>query len=121
LIRGWNIFCVSLNPRIFTLKSIGRQIIFNFHWFLKDEEAINWMGRFRSFHWTRGTSSRKGHGCLPREIGVSWVKFREKEEKECVKKRLVLMCRKVLFMEKMCVRNKHGRISMTKPLYFYFK
>ncbi len=46
---------------------------------------------------------------------------REREEKECVRKRLVLMCGKVLFMKKMCARNKHGRISMTKPLEFYFK
>ncbi len=46
---------------------------------------------------------------------------REKEKKECVRKRLVLMCGKVLFMKKMCARNKHGRISMTKPLEFYFK
>jgi hypothetical protein len=38
-----------------------------------------------------------------------------------VRKILVLMCEKVLFMEKMCARNKHGRISMTKPLEFYFK
>ncbi len=45
----------------------------------------------------------------------------KKEEKECVKKRLVLMCGKVLFMKKMCARNKHRRISMTKPLEFYFK
>ncbi len=27
----------------------------------------------------------------------------------------------VLFMRKMCARIKHGRISMTKPLEFYFK
>jgi hypothetical protein len=46
---------------------------------------------------------------------------RGKEENECVRKKLVLMRGKVLFMEKMCVRNKHGRISMTKPLEFYFK
>ncbi len=46
---------------------------------------------------------------------------RGKEENECVKKRLVLMCGKVSFMGKMCARNKHGRISMTKPLEFYFK
>jgi len=38
-----------------------------------------------------------------------------------VRKRLVLMCGKVLFMEKMCARNKYGRISMTKLLEFYFK
>ncbi len=46
---------------------------------------------------------------------------RGKEKNECVRKRLVLMCEKVLFMEKMCARNKHGRISMTKPMEFYFK
>jgi hypothetical protein len=34
---------------------------------------------------------------------------------------LVLMGGKVLFMKEMCVRIKHGRISMTKPLEFYFK
>ncbi len=38
-----------------------------------------------------------------------------------MRKILVLMCGKVLFMEKMCARNKHGRIFMTKPLEFYFK
>jgi hypothetical protein len=46
---------------------------------------------------------------------------RGKEENEGVRKRLVLMCGKVLFMEKTCARNKHGRISMTKPLELYFK
>ncbi len=59
---------ISLGPRIFILKSIGGHIILNFHWFLKDEEAIDWRGRFWNFHWTRGTSSRKGHGRL-----TKWV------------------------------------------------
>jgi hypothetical protein len=36
-------------------------------------------------------------------------------------KGLVLMGEKVLFMREMCARIKHGRISMTKPLKFYFK
>jgi len=35
LIGGWNIFFVSLGPRIFILKSIGGQIILNFYWLLK--------------------------------------------------------------------------------------
>jgi len=35
-----------------------------------------------------------------------------------VKKILIFMCGKVLFMEKMCAKNKHGRNSMTKPLEF---
>ncbi len=121
MIRRWNIFCVSLGPRIFILKSIGGQIILNSHWLLKDEKTIDWKGGFGSFHWTRETNSRKGHGSLPREKEVSWVGGREKEEKECVKKRLVLMCGKVLFMKKMCAKNKHGKISMTKPLEFHFK
>ena len=29
--------------------------------------------------------------------------------------------KKVLFMREMCARIKHGKISMTKPLEFYFK
>jgi hypothetical protein len=29
--------------------------------------------------------------------------------------------KKVLFTRKMCAKIKHGRISMTKPLEFYFK
>jgi hypothetical protein len=29
--------------------------------------------------------------------------------------------KKVLFMREMCARIKHGRISMTKPMEFYFK
>ncbi len=59
----------------------------------------------------------------------------EKEENEYVKKELVLMCEKVLFMEKICVNKKHGRklcvtssysgvhgkISMNKPLDSYLK
>jgi hypothetical protein len=78
-------------------------------------------GGFQSFHWRRGTSLRKGYRGLPRERGIFWVGGREKEEKECVRKILILMCGKVLFMKKMCVRNKHGKISMTKPLEFHFK
>jgi len=53
--------------------------------------------------------------------GVSCVGGRGKEENECVKKILVLMCGKMLFMKNMCARNKHGRNFMTKPLEFYFK
>jgi hypothetical protein len=59
LIGGWNIFCVSLGPRIFILKLIGRQIILNSHWLLKDEEAIDWGEGFRSLKGSRGISSRK--------------------------------------------------------------
>jgi hypothetical protein len=50
---------------------------------------------------------------------LCWGK--ENEENECVRKRLIFMCAKVLFMKKMCARNKQERISMTKPLEFYFK
>jgi hypothetical protein len=88
---------------------------------LKDEEAIEWRERFQSFHWIKGTSLRKGHGGLLRGRGVSCVRGRGKEENEYVRKRLVFMCGKVLFMEKMCAKNKHGKNSMTKPLEFYFK
>jgi hypothetical protein len=59
LIGGWNFFCVSLGLIILILKSIGGQIILNFHWLLKDDEAIDWRERIRSLKGSRGTSSRK--------------------------------------------------------------
>jgi hypothetical protein len=37
---------ISLGPRILILKSNGEHIILNFHWLLKDEEAIDWRGGF---------------------------------------------------------------------------
>jgi hypothetical protein len=102
---------------------------------MKDEEAIDSREGFPNFHWTRRTSSRKGHGRLTKK---EWdlVYFREeKEENECVKEKLVLMCEKVLFMEKMCANKErgrklcvvsscsgvHGRISMNKLLDSYLK
>jgi hypothetical protein len=33
----------------------------------------------------------------------------ETEENECVKEKLVFMCEKLLFMEKMCANKKHVR------------
>ncbi len=69
---------------------------------MKDEGAIDWREGFRNFHWTRGTSSRKGHGRLPKEKKISCVGKREKEENECVKKRLVLKCGKVVHGKDVC-------------------
>jgi len=45
---------------------------------MKDEEAIDWREGFQKFHWIRRTSSRRGHGGLPREEGVSCVWGRKK-------------------------------------------
>jgi len=55
---------------------------------------------------------------------LGWGKRKKEREGMCGKKKsgLVLMCGKnVLFMKEMCARIKHGRISMTKTLEFYFK
>jgi hypothetical protein len=46
LIGGWNPLSVSLGIIIFILNFIGGQIIFNFHWFLKDVEAMDWREGF---------------------------------------------------------------------------
>jgi hypothetical protein len=46
LIGGWNMFNVSLGTKILILNSIGGQIILDFHWFLKDEKAMDWMEGF---------------------------------------------------------------------------
>jgi len=69
----------------------------------------------------KGNNLKERSWRLTKEGGIFWVRGREKEEKECVRKRLVLMCGHVLFMKKICARDKHGRISMTRPLEFYFK
>jgi hypothetical protein len=69
---------------------------------LKDEGAIDWREGFRSFHWTRETSSKKGHEGLPKERGVSYVGRRKKEENECVRKILILMCARVVHGKYVC-------------------
>jgi hypothetical protein len=78
---------------------------------LKDEEAIDWRGRFRSFHWAY---HRKGKFLRLR-------KGKRNRRNVFFLKGLVLMCGKVLLMREMCAKIKQGRISMTKPLEFYFK
>jgi len=60
LIRGWNLLRVSLGIIIIILKSIGRQIILNSHWFLKDEEAMDWREGFPQLPLDKITSLRKG-------------------------------------------------------------
>ncbi len=129
-----------MGPRIHILKSIGTQIIFNSHWLLKDENAIDKRGRFQSFHGTRGTSSKKGHGRLTKCVdGVCFLRSRghrnKKEVNECVREELILMCEKMLFMRKICANKEHGRklcvanscsgvhgkIFMNKPLDSYLK
>ncbi len=87
MIGGWNLFSVSLGPRILIVKSIRRQIIFNFHGLLKDEEVIDWRGGFPSFLWTRGTSSRRGHGRFTKGwmVCVFFEPKETKEEKKCVR------------------------------------
>jgi len=53
---------------------------------MKDEEAIDWRERFPTFHWTRRTSSRRGHGGGPRASGILCVfSLEEKGENVCVK------------------------------------
>jgi hypothetical protein len=121
---------------IFILNFIGEKIIFYCHWFMKDEEAIDWREKFPNFPWIRRTSSRKCHGRLIKGKVVSCVFFsKKKEDNKCVRGKLVLMCERMSFMKKKSAKKKHGRklcvsnscsriherISMNKPLDFYFK
>jgi hypothetical protein len=70
-------------------------------------------------------------GDLPRGECFLVCFFRgKKEENECVRGKLVLMCGRMLFMEKLCANKEHGKklcvasncsgvrgmISMNKPL-----
>jgi hypothetical protein len=109
LIGEWNLPDVSLGIKILILNSIGGKIILDFHWFMKDEETIDWREGFLNFHWTRRTSSRRGHGSLRKGEGNILRFEKEKEENECVRKKLILMCGKVLFMGKMCANKSMER------------
>jgi hypothetical protein len=60
LIGGWNAFSVSLGTIILILLSIGGQIIFDFHWFLKDEEAMDWRGRFSQLPLNKKNKLKEG-------------------------------------------------------------
>jgi hypothetical protein len=62
IIFDWRMeFCIiSLGIKNFIQKSIGGQIILNSHWFLKDEEAMNWKGRFLQLPWDKVESRRRG-------------------------------------------------------------
>jgi hypothetical protein len=89
LIGEWNLFSVSLGIRIFILNSIGDKIILDSHWFMKDEEAIDWKEGFLNFHWTRRKSSRRGHGRFTKRRVVYCVFFPgKKEENECEKEKI---------------------------------
>ncbi len=109
MIGKWNLPRVSLGIRILILNFIGDKIILDSHWFMKDEETIDWREGFPNFHWTRRISSRRGHGGLPKGEGNILLFGKENEENECVRKRFIFMCGKVLFMGKMCANKSMER------------
>jgi hypothetical protein len=116
LIGKWNLLSVSLGIKIFILNSIGEKIILDSHWFMKDDEAIDWREGFQYFHWTRGISLRKGQGGLPRRRSVC-VFFRKRRRRMSVgEKKLVLMCEKMLFMKKniMCKQRAWQEVVCNK-------
>ncbi len=70
---------------------------------MKNEGAIDWRKGFPNFHWTRRASSRRGLKGAQGGRGVRvFFGGKKKEKNESVRRRLVLMCEKVLFMKKMC-------------------
>ncbi len=62
---------------------------------------------FHNFHWTKKTSSRRGHEKLEeiRELYIMCFLW-EEEENECVREELVVMCEEMLFMKKMCANKR---------------
>jgi hypothetical protein len=109
LIGEWSLPCVSLGIRILILISIKEKIILDSHWFMKDEGAIDWR---KDFQTSIGQGEQAQGGVLEAyrgERGISCVLGKKKEENESVRKILVLMCGKVLFMKKMCAnKNMEG-------------
>jgi hypothetical protein len=73
-------------------------------------------GRISKLPLVKGNKLKESHGGLPREKGVCCVGEKRREKNECVRKKLVLMCGRVLFIKRMCARNKHVRIFTIKPL-----
>ncbi len=60
MIGGWNVFNVSLGPKVFILKSVGGQIILNSHGLLNDEEAIDWSEGFSNLPLDKGNKFKEG-------------------------------------------------------------
>jgi hypothetical protein len=86
---------------------------------LKDEEAIDWRGGFWSFHWTRGTSSRKGHGRFTKRVdGLCFLKPKgTKEEEECVRKNISsYVWKKVVHGKNMCKQRAWKEVVCNKLL-----
>jgi hypothetical protein len=73
LIGEGNFLKVSLGLGILILNPIGKKN--HSHWFMKDEEAIDWRKRFPTFHWTRRTSSRRGDRKLTKRNDIMCVFF----------------------------------------------
>jgi hypothetical protein len=97
---------------------------------LEDEEAIDWREGFWNFHWTRGTSSRKGHGRFTKRVnGECFLgeKLEDERGEGVCERELVLMCegRISSYVWKGVVHERdvwiHGRISMNKPFDSCFK
>jgi hypothetical protein len=106
LIGEWNLLSVSLGIRIIILNSIGEKIILDFHWFMKDEEAIDWREGFQYFHWTRGTSLRRGQRGLPRKRNVCAF-FGTRRRRMSVREKNLFSCvKKCYSWEKHCVQTK---------------
>jgi hypothetical protein len=59
-----NLLNVSLGTKILILNSIRGQIIFDFHWFMKDKEAIDWKEGFPQLPLDKETKLKGGHGKL---------------------------------------------------------
>ncbi len=59
-------------------------------------------GRISKLPLDKKKTSRKGHGGLQKKRGIFCVGRRGKEENECVRKILVLMCARVVHGKDVC-------------------
>jgi hypothetical protein len=88
------------------LNSIEALLILNSHWFIKDGKAIDWREGFSQFPLDK-------ENMLKERSWQTWVKgffylvfSLVKEENECVRGKLVIVCEEICSWKKMCVNKK---------------
>jgi hypothetical protein len=114
LISEWNFLNVSLGIRILILNSIGEKNHSRFS-LVHEGWASHWLKGFPNFHWTRKTSSWKGHGRLTKRGVISCVFFSGKKGGECVWEKInYYVWKKIIHGKKLCKKRAWKEVVCSK-------